>query len=121
MSTFETEFASDAVVDLLTQFGATITYTPNGGDARSILAVINRGQAQAIDGPGEAIPGPGLTVEVANRATAIADDTVGGISSSALDEGLDTVTIPKRHGGTAKARHFKVMEHDAAMLTLEVF
>lgn len=112
--------AADAEA-MLTEWGEEITYTPRGGDARTILAIIDRDVPRDVGGAGESVIRPAMTIEVLNRSTATADDDFGGVGSDELDTGGDTVTVARRIGETARVmRLAQMLEQDEAMLTLEV-
>jgi hypothetical protein len=112
---------TEAAEAMLDQWGESVTYTPRSGAARSIKAIVDRNVPRPVGGPGEGVNRPDLTIEVANRATSIADDGYGGISSAGVDTGGDKVTLPKRIGQAAQdMRIAQVLGQDEAMLTLEV-
>jgi len=80
----------------LITFGEEIAYWPAGveANARAILAIVDREPA-IEDRSASAIVMP---ITVANRATSIDDDCVGGIATSEMDTGEDIVMISKRLG-----------------------
>lgn len=113
--------AADAEA-MMREWGEQITYSPAGGAARTILAVIDRDVPREVAGAGEGtVIRPALTIEVLNRSTSYAGDGFGGIGSAELDTGGDRVTLSRRIGESARAtRIAQLLEQDEAMLTLEV-
>ena len=89
----------------------TLTYTPNGGAARSIAAVVNRpGRDEHL---GRAAV-PTFAVQVINDSTL-------GIALSELDLGGDTITLAERVGGAAVTRKIvRLIEQDAEWVQIEV-
>ena len=94
------------------QSGETIIYHPNGGDARTIKAFVNRNPS----GP-NGLPfsqGPNITIQPVNSAT-------DGISSSEYDSGLDQVTLHLRLGDTAQSRRIsEMLKQDSGSMVLKV-
>jgi len=94
-----------------------IVYTPLGGVARTIKAIVVREVPDIIPNAPRGMT-ERLMIYVRNSATA-------GISSASLDVGGDTVTVSRRVGETARV--FGVLLpgdgkewHDAAMLRLQL-
>jgi hypothetical protein len=94
MGLFNDAIASDGryLVDPDGAPAESVTYTPRGGTARTINAVVARNRFDTAEG----IPTPtqSLTIVVANNAT-------WGISAGEFNQG-DTVTVAWRFGGTAE-------------------
>lgn len=91
---FDADFKA-AAVDLLEVLGEDVSYTPRGGAARTIRAIVNRTPPQRVDGRGQVFT-PRLTIQVLNDAT-------DGIDSSTMDAGgSDQVTLAYRPGTTAQ-------------------
>jgi hypothetical protein len=100
-------------------FGEPITYTPKGGAARSINAIVDRNPPERINVRGDIVT-PKMTIMVANDATA-------GISSAELDAyGNDKVTVALRIGGVAQEFGVYLPDAsagnfmDAGMITLDL-
>jgi hypothetical protein len=100
-----------------------IVYRPAGGDEdddRTIRAVVDRKPPEQIAEIGSNVQAK-MVLVVRNVQAAVADDSFGGISSDELDTGGDTLTLPERVGGTARAfRIVQLIDHDDGMLTLGV-
>ena len=121
---FSVSFSADATSEFdgviddtadyhLDAFAETITYFPSGGGSRSIRAIINRNDSEAM-GSGIKGHGPLLTITVANRT----DD---GISAAEVNTGGDKVTLVVRIGETAQSRRIiKIVDCDYGMMRLEV-
>lgn len=75
-------------------FGEEVTYTPRGGEPRTINADVQRDPPVEIDLPGGQARRPKMIVTIRNHATLGAD---------AIDSGGDTITVAYRLGGTAQA------------------
>jgi hypothetical protein len=92
--TFKDQIKSDALNVFLNtgEFAETVSYTPKGGSAKTIKAVVNRER-------------PDPAAEVSNRAyfnqleIMIANDATNGIA--AINKDGDTVSLPLRPGGVA--------------------
>ena len=107
----------------LKDFGEDVVYTPSGGTPRTIKADVDRNPPAGIAEAPQGGVAPVAIVEVANRQSSTTTDTdgVGGISSSELNCGGDTLTLARRVGQTATARPItRLVGHDAGMLKLEV-
>ena len=114
------DLAQDAVA-FLTDFSETVTYHPASGESRQIKAVVDRSPPADLPGAPAGALAPKATIAVANRATAISDDTIGGISTSELDTGGDMIALAVRIGQDPTQRPLKrVVNQDAGMITLEV-
>jgi len=109
---FESDLADNAD-ELLTAFGETVYYLPNGGGSREILGIIDYEGVSALSGTPFGT-GPAINVTVKN------DDT-DGISTSEIDIGKDLITISTRIGkATENRRLVSIISEDAGMVTLEV-
>jgi len=92
----------------------TITYTPNGGAAREISAIVVYDNDHASSEGGSRFRTPQLLIMVDNSAST-------GIAMTELDLGVDTVTLEPRQGETE--RDFKITairKQNIARLVLEV-
>lgn len=97
-------------------FGEIVVYTPLGGEGRNILAVVDRRPAA-----GGRASRARIAVAACNRQTAISDDEVGGIGSSEVDQGGDTVTLARRLKTTATVLQLTAMvRHDEGMVNVEI-
>jgi hypothetical protein len=106
---------------ILKQFGEQVTYVPAHGAERIILAVVDRNPPADIAETPQGTMADAITVEVANRLTAVAQDGVGGIGAVELDTGRDAVMVSRRLGGMAsKQRIARILSQDAGMMRLEV-
>lgn len=95
------------------EFGETISYTPYGGVARDIVAIVDRGQAAPLPNAPQAVR-PSIVVTVSNSATL-------GILASSMDTARDIVSVARRIGGSAETmRIARVVWQDDAMLSVEV-
>lgn len=105
---------------ILDEWGEDVVYTPRGGTARTIVAVVERSRPDAIPGASAGMS-PSLVIRAMNRATAKADDGYGGVLASAVDKGGDTVALAVVQGGTAQTRRIAaVVSQDEAMIGLEL-
>jgi len=114
------DFSGTVEMQLRT-YGETISYTPQGGATRDIMAIVRRHMPQDVSAmPGQA-PARRVEIVVANRETAIDDDGIGGISLAGLDTGRDTVTLADRAGGAPEARRpARILVQTDTYLRLEV-
>lgn len=96
MPLFDDAFASSAALDLLAEFGETITYTPRGGSPRTITAIVNRNPARLLASMQDVVSAL-VTIRVLDDAS---NATYGGIASSAVNLGGDSVTLAVRAGET---------------------
>ena len=108
------DYLDDSASEFLTAFGVNIKYLPKGGGERQILAIVDIGQPNDLDGAphGNA---PLLTISVAN-------DSTTGISSSEVDTGGDKVELALRLGDTVQQRRItEILEdQDVGMMRLEI-
>lgn len=85
-----------------------VTYTPNGGAARTVTAVVRR---MGIDGD---LNVPIAQIKVKNSATL-------GLAAAAIDTGGDSIAwSPKRGGTTRTSRITALVSADAGFVTVEV-
>ena len=100
-------------VDLmLNAFGETVTYTPYGGAALSITAIVDRQPRSGLSEAGRVVR-PRFMVYVANDATT-------GIDVTTLDRGQDLLAFPDVPGGTVTIWSIsRVSVQDEGMLALE--
>ena len=80
----------------LSAFGEAVQYTPRGGAARDIRAVVDRNPPAVMDGLALGIT-PLAIISVANSATT-------GISTAEIDTGGDTISYAPRLGEAPQAR-----------------
>lgn len=88
---FKEQLNNDAVLAFLNtgEFAETITYTPKGGTAKTIAALIDRKPVNSVgEDSGRTLLGQ---IEIV-----IANDSENGISS--INKGGDTVSLPERVG-----------------------
>lgn len=92
----------------------TITYRPASGVGREISAVVDRRQAEVMDGlRGGSRPQVELVVR---------NDATVGIAADAIDTGADKVDVPLRKGDTAqRLRIVELVNQDAAMLRIRAY
>lgn len=84
-------------------FGEPVTYTPRGGSALSINAVVVRRLPDAVE---ESVSGFAPVMEIY-----IANDATKGVT--AVDTGGDVVAVADRIGGTARSHPVaKVIDQD---------
>lgn len=95
LSTFETRFRDFPAERLLAEFGETVTYTPSGGSATSITAIVRREALQSFPEDRSSRVEYGLNVWVSS------DDV-----PTVVVQG-DTVAIEKRRG-SGETDTFKV-------------
>jgi hypothetical protein len=87
---FDSHFAAAGFPMLLSNFGESITYLPNGGGERPIQAIVDRDPPAILDAAGNAVV-PQFIVRVSNSCRS-------GISSRELDTGKDQLRFTKRIG-----------------------
>lgn len=80
----------------------TISYTPQGGDARDIAAHVSRQGLTGMDG----VPVRIVRVAVENHATR-------GIDAATMVVGGDTIEVAPRPGGTARAYHLPPLDAES--------
>lgn len=122
---FETAFAASPAKGLLAYHGEDVTYTPSGGAARTIKAIIDRNPPEPIPGvAGSLSRFAAATIAIGTTALSTTTDTdgFGCITLAELNVGKDTLTITERTGvGGNVARIIgRVLSQDGNMLTLEV-
>lgn len=91
MVSFDQMIASSASVFTGT-FGESVVYTPAGGAARTILAVVDRSPQATITEAG--VVTPQLRISVRNHAT------LGVLASAVNQHGADKVSVAIMQGGT---------------------
>ena len=98
------DLAQDAVA-FLTDFSETVTYHPASGESRQIKAVVDRSPPADLPGAPAGALAPKATIAVANRATAISDDTIGVACTATVDGTI------KYHdaGGTKRSGTMSIM------------
>jgi len=98
----------------------TVIYRPADGDARNVIALVDREAPGPLPGAGAAV-GQQLTITVINQATNADDDDYGGITSDEIDTGGDKVDVAPRVGETRKTRMVKrIAAQDEGMMTVEL-
>lgn len=119
-SVHASNFSAAAAENHMAHFGETVTYRNRAGAERSIMAIIERGARRDLGGQ-EKSHTPALTVKVLNRATSIADDGFGGISTAEINLGGDQLDLAERAGAAVTPRHLKALaESSESFLVLEV-
>jgi hypothetical protein len=104
----------------LDQWGEDVTFTPPGGAARVILAIVERTPPQGIDGAPRG-SAPGLVVQAANRSTAKAADGYGGIDPTEISPMCGTVAVPAKVGDAAQTRTIaEILSQDEGMVRLRL-
>lgn len=87
-----------------------IVYRPNGGDARTIRAIVTREIPREIGNARS--PLVRLTVQ---------NDATDGITAAEIDDGADQIDVATKPGGTATTRNiYRVVSSNTAFVTLEV-
>jgi hypothetical protein len=111
---FDSHFAAAGFPMLLDNFGESITYHPNGGGRRSVLAIIERNPPAIFDASGNAVL-PTATVRVHNSCRS-------GISSREVDIGKDELEFVLKIGETMPKRFslMTLMSQDAGVTQLAV-
>jgi hypothetical protein len=99
---------------LLSQFGESITYYPNGGGRREIFAIVERNPPAVFDASGNAVL-PTATIRVHNSCRS-------GISSREVDIGKDEIEFVLKIGETIPKRFsfMTLMSQDAGVCQLAV-
>lgn len=93
MTRFASQFARTGGVNLIYQFGESVTYVPDSGAERTIQAIVER-ETQVID---NGIPALATVVRVRNDSTL-------GISATEIDTGTDQLKVSLRVGEAAQTR-----------------
>lgn len=83
-SSFDTLYNSVAHAPLQSRFGETVSYTPTGGAASSISAIVERGQMRSVS------PQTGIIYEYELAVWVSTDDV------AALTVGADTIAAKRR-------------------------
>lgn len=112
MSRFSQLFSRTGAPNLVRQFGETITYYADGGDAgRSITAKVERNVAAPAE---TEQAGPSLVVTVLDNSTT-------GISATEIDDGGDEVSVALVAGGTAERRQItRVIDDSNGLVRFQV-
>lgn len=111
---FDSHFASAGFPMLLSNFGESITYLPNGGGERPIQAIVDRDPPAVLDAAGNTVF-PQFIVRVYNSCRS-------GVSSRELDTGKDQLRFVRRVGETVPVT-FSVgmmLSQDAGVVQLAV-
>ena len=113
MSEFDNEIIATRTAHLAS-CGESVRYKPKaGGDPRTILAVVTRGQPDGLEGAGYG-HSPLTTIFVAN-------DSTTGISAAEINTGGDEIEYAVRIGEDVTDRRItKIAQQDAGMLELEL-
>lgn len=91
--------------------GESIRFYPGSGRPRMIQAMVDRNPPERMAAGAQA---PEIEIVVENHA-------VRGIASNELDTGADAVEIAARIGGPTSRRMIaRMVDHDEAMMTLEI-
>lgn len=94
-------------------FAEEVVYRPNGGDDRTIMAVVNRRPPAPATADGGGLA-PMAIISVRNSEE-------DGIGSRELDLGMDQILVAEKIGQEARPRSFgALVDQDDAILTLEV-
>jgi len=113
VSIFETAFAEQVVDDLLSEFGETVLYRPNGKRPRSISAIVKRHPPEPLEGA-ERARSSRIEVTVKN-------DYLEGIASDEIDIGKDQIDLSRRVNDTVETLSLaRLIRHDAAVIVFEV-
>jgi len=109
---FKDQMAADAANIFLNtdEFAESISYTPYGGAAKTIKAIVTRNRIS----PDSQEQGRVLINQVEIQ---IANDVTNGIAT--VTKGQDTVSLPAFLGGSASTwRIVDILDHDSAMWRL---
>jgi hypothetical protein len=110
----QTDMAGDMAEMVHTDvFGETITYTPSGGSAKSIAALVDRTPLRPTEHGGQTVPQNMTEIWIINNATT-------GVAS--VKPGFDTVALKAKlsDAATTTMRVTKLLYHDAGTWRLEV-
>ena len=119
MSAFDANFAAGAAASLLAVHGEDVTYTPHGGAARTIVAIVER-DARTTISEGARTPSATMTVLSTNGASKT-DDGFGGIGLDEIKPGGDTIGYTVRKGEATSTRRIgSIVEQAGGMLIVEV-
>jgi hypothetical protein len=92
--------------------GENVTFWPGGGDVRQILAIVDRAEAEDLDGPHGHTPVTYIYV---------VNSSVDGISASEFDGGVDQVELSVRRGEVATKRNLVITgRQEHGMVKFEV-
>jgi hypothetical protein len=96
------------------RYGEPAVYRPNGGDARSITIIVDRGAPQPIE--------RGQKGHTYSMLISAENDSVLGISASEFDPGLDKIDLSIIEGGPLVTRNFsqEKFTHDGGMIIIKV-
>jgi len=87
---------------MFAQGGEDVTYTKRGGGSRTVKAVVTYPGPDSMTAPSSLVA-PTVNVLVCNNSTT-------GISSTEVDRGGDTITVPLRIGKGAKVTRIIAIE-----------
>lgn len=113
MGLLDTSMSDDATYFIDTdEFAEAVTYTPLGGTAKSINAIVVRDEPAQLGETAARSLAADLTIAIRNDATA-------GVTS--VNTGGDRVTVARRYGETAKSLQvYEVISSDAAIWRLRL-
>jgi len=100
----------------LRAFGEEVGYTPSGGEARTITAVVDRDPPAPLAQAADQVR-PRCIIEVGTDPD---DADYGGIAPADFDGGADTFSLAVRVGGTAQTLRGRIIAQDAGMMALEL-
>lgn len=106
MSTFAASFVSFAAPMLLDQFAETVTYTPSGGSATSIDAILIRQQVETIGGMGE----------VGHRTSITAWMRESDVSTLAKNADTIAYKVSTTDAASVTSKVMEVLERTAGMV-----
>jgi len=108
MGDFETTMELAGAAAMAALDTETVTYTPRGGSARAIEAIITRAA-------------PDVEIDVPVARIKVRNDVTLGIDAATVDTGGDTIAWPpKRGGSTRTSRISDVLSADAGFVTVGV-
>ena len=89
----------------------TVVYRPASGDARSIVALVDRMEASNL-----------MNVVVRAIRITVMNDSVLGIDPSIMNRGNDQIDVSERIGGKLETREIhQIIEQNEEFITIEVY
>lgn len=112
MSNLTDQLAADAAAILnVNEFGTSVSYTPSGGSARTIPAIVTYNLPSV---PGETASG--LKTLTGDASVAIANTSTAALGTASIAVNRDTITMPSREGGTSRTWAIvEIISQDSAM------
>ncbi len=112
MGLLSDQLVADALAMTSTdEFGQDVSYTPSGGSARTIPAVVNYNPPSTMPESGKVLTGD-ASVEIRNHAT---------LGATTITTQRDTITMPARIGGASRSWTIvEIISQDAGMFLVRV-